>query len=473
MTRWLLFVACLTVLGSAAAPAAGDAAGPAPAPALPETLALGVDQAVALALGRGVEMRVAAAQVSAANGQVTEAAAAALPQVNGSVGYTRLFASIFKGLEGDEFFGPILKNSPFAAVNTWNVDLTASQILFSRQVGAALAAARAYKQAARASAREVEAQVTLAVTRAYFEAAYAGQVLSIAQDGLDQARAHMEQVALYRREGTRAEYDLIRAQVDALNQEPPVVAARNGYETALLELRRLLNLPAKQPLRLDTPLAFADGLVPVVQLESLGEARRATLEAADANVEVRRHALQAEQGQRWPDLSVSGTVSHQAFPEDWRPERSLFRRNVQATLKLELPLFLGLRTFGAVQRATAELREAQAERERLGRAVEIEVEQARQEVQRTLALLAARRGTVQLATRAHQIANVRYANGLATQLEVSDARLALQSAEVNEVQATKDYRVALAQLEYALGRPVPVERRPLEQLSLVTHREDR
>jgi outer membrane protein TolC len=51
---------------------------------------------------------------------------------------------------------------------------------------------------------------------------------------------------------------------------------------------------------------------------------------------------------------------------------------------------------------------------------------------------------------------VRYANGIATALEVSDARLALQQASVNEAQATRDYLLAIAALERALGHPVPL-----------------
>ena len=83
----------------------------------------------------------------------------------------------------------------------------------------------------------------------------------------------------------------------------------------------------------------------------------------------------------------------------------------------------------------------------------------------TRALLVARRETVRQAERAHYLAGVRYTNGMATHLEVSDARVASQQAAVNEVQATRDYLVALARLERALGRPVPVVRQPIEQLA--------
>jgi outer membrane protein TolC len=101
--------------------------------------------------------------------------------------------------------------------------------------------------------------------------------------------------------------------------------------------------------------------------------------------------------------------------------------------------------------------------------VDIEVAQARAEVARAQALLAARRITVRQAERAQYLVNVRYTNGMSTQLDVSDARVAASQAEVNEVQAFRDYVVAIAQLERALGRPVPVVERPIDQVAQISN----
>jgi outer membrane protein TolC len=87
-------------------------------------------------------------------------------------------------------------------------------------------------------------------------------------------------------------------------------------------------------------------------------------------------------------------------------------------------------------------------------------------------VLAARRGTAQLSQRAHYLATVRYSSGLATQLEVSDARLQMLTAETNEVQATKDYLAALVDLEYAVGHPLDTRGRPLDDIALTPIHED-
>jgi outer membrane protein len=253
--------------------------------------------------------------------------------------------------------------------------------------------------------------------------------------------------------------------VDAANQEPAVVAARNGLDVALLALKRLVNVPLEQPVDLATPLVSEDGMVPVVSGLSTAVDRRPALAAADFEVEARRQAVRVYRGQHWPDLYVSSTLSHQAFPGDLWPRRNEFRRNWDASVRLEVPIFTGLRTEGQVAQARAQYEMALAGRDRLREGAAIEAAQAKAELERTLSTLTARRGTVRQAQRAWELAGVRFTNGMSTQVEVSDARLQLQSAEVNEVQAMRDYLVAIAALERSVGHGFPIERRALEDVT--------
>jgi len=438
----------------------------------PDTVRLTLPQAVERALTSGEEMRRARAQVREADGQVTEALAGALPQVTGSVVYTRQFASIFEDLSGDTTIAPLFRNSPFGAANTWNVELKATQLLWSGgKVGAGLKAAKAYRRGANAQADETAGDIAFRVKRAYLDAAVATRLVQIARAGYEQARDHLTQVQRFQQAGTRAEYDLLRAQVDFANQEPTVVAAENGQTLALLELRRLVNVPADRPLELTTPLVGPDGTLPVAMIDSLAPATRSAIAAADAAVALRQQMVRVARADRLPTLSVGTTLSNQAFPQDVSPFDARFRRNWNAEVRLSVPLFLGLRTVGSVRRAEAVLDQARAERDQVAEQVALDVAQARAELERAQALVGARRATVRQAQRAQHLASVRYANGMSTQLEVTDARLLAQQAEPNEVQAARAYLFALGQLERALGRPVPVEARPIDQIANATIKE--
>ena len=68
------------------------------------------------------------------------------------------------------------------------------------------------------------------------------------------------------------------------------------------------------------------------------------------------------------------------------------------------------------------------------------------------------RGLGSVAQRVHDLTVLRYEKGLATQLEASDARLALLQARTNLAQAISDYYVADAQMRKALGLSTAPER---------------
>ena len=422
-----------------------------------DTIRLSMEVAVERALASGEEMRPARAIVRDANGTVIEAMSAALPHVTGSVSYTRQFASLYEDFGTDTVIAPIFQDSPFGAANSWNMELRATQLLFaSGKVGAALKGAKAYRESANYTAEQTASDITLAVKRAYLEASMTEQLVAIARASLVQARDNLAQVQRFQLAGTRAEYDLLRAQVDVANQEPVVVEAENARALAILRLRWLINVPPDQPLDLITPLVSADGTLPVAYLDSLGPGVRASVAAANADVRVREQAVKVARADRYPWLSASATLANLAFPETVSPFDADFKRNWNAEVRLSIPIFLGRRTVGAVERAQATLDLTRAQRDQTTELVGLEIEKARAELQRAQSLVAARRLTVRQAMRAHHLASVRYTNGMSTQLEVSDARLIAQRAAADEVQATRDYRLALAELEHALGRPVPV-----------------
>ncbi|HXY19586.1 MAG TPA: TolC family protein [Gemmatimonadales bacterium] len=476
-------IAILVVL--ALTPVAVAAQQPAPAP-----VRLTLEGAIERALRSGNEVRIAEAGVRQAEGQVTEAWASALPEIRANVTYQRTFASVFQdlgsgvpvfapdttaslaarvsylernaGIAAFQGLGTMFSSTGFGSPDTYVATLTLSQTLFQGgKVGAGIRGARAYEEAARAQLDETRREVTYRVTVAYLDALYAARIVDISEASQVQVNDQLRHVSLNHQVGSAADYDLLRAQVEAANQEPMVIAARNSRDVALLEVRRLVNVPADQPVELVSGLLQtpADSL-PRVDLAALDldAAGRAAIEAAQANVDFRREAVHVYHGDYYPSVKLLSSFGGQAFPQSGFPSRLTdFHEDWTASLVVSVPLFDGLRTHGAVQQAEADLARAEAQLSQTRESVAIEIEQARAEIVRAQALVVARHVTVGQAERAHHLASVRYANGIATALEVSDARLALQAASVNEAQATRDYLLAIAALERALGHPVPLQ----------------
>jgi outer membrane protein TolC len=248
--------------------------------------------------------------------------------------------------------------------------------------------------------------------------------------------------------------------VEYENRDPAVVQSANAAELALLELKRLVNVPADLPVVLTT--REGPGMVEVDQrvLASLVE-QRPILHAARETVLMRQAAISVYSGQRLPSVRLVGNLGFQAFPlavtppgfQEWREDWSI-------SLAASWTPFDGFRTRGQIAQARAQLQQAEAEEAQLQEGLEVATAAAMAEYRMARARIEAREQTVVMAERALELADARFANGLSTQLEVSDAALLLDEARVNRVQATYDYIKALAQLERLSGGRLQLLRLP-------------
>ena len=127
---------------------------------------------------------------------------------------------------------------------------------------------------------------------------------------------------------------------------------------------------------------------------------------------------------------------------------------------MSFPIFQGFRRDARIDQKRAQLRQAQAQ-------TELGVDLARSEV-RTIVESAeeaqlratGQRLAVEQAGRGFEIASAQYREGLGSQLELTDAEVALRQSEFNYAQAVFDYLVARAQLDEAVGRVPLVDFEP-------------
>jgi outer membrane protein len=428
-----------------------------------DTLQLTLQQAVTRALATSEVVETARTQRAMAAAQITQARAGALPQVSGAVVYNRTLASIFDNLQ----FGPApepgeepgenpFANLPFGQRNTWNASLQISQPLYAAgRVSTALQIARRVRNISELQVEEAEADVSLQVRNAYFLMALADEMVGIAQEAYDLADAVLRQVDLFWRQGTASEYDLLRARVERDNLEPGIIEARTARHLAELNLKRLVHLPADAPIVAATPLTPVVAAVDRAALEDAVR-RRPALRALTEEIAAREGAVRIARSARLPSVGMAATFAYQAFPQQVQPIGADWRRDWAVSVQAAIPIFDGFRTRGQVQQAQAEVRAVELQRDQVRQGLDLELEAALGDFEAARAQIEARRGTVVQAQRTLELAELRFGSGLATQLDVSSARLLLQQARVNEAQALYNYVNALARLERVSGGEVPL-----------------
>jgi outer membrane protein TolC len=445
--------------------------------ASPDTLRLTIDAAVQRALERSEEIQSAVAQLDEAEARVTQARASGLPQVGTALNYSRAIRTIFdvaapppadttripdafdtarspferydtlSELMTQDFVSGLFSGLPFGRRNTYVASLQLSQVLFSGgRISGTRDAARHFEAAANHRLAESEADIVLEVRVAYLNAVLAQRLLGVAGASRAIAQAHLRQTESFRAAGTVSQFDLLRAQVDYQNRDPAVVQAANLAQLAMLELKRLANLPLDQPVILAS--SFDPALVTVDEA-ALRQyvADRPLLQAAREAVAVREAGVRIARSEWFPSVQLIGNFGFQAYPDNPAPPVSDWRGDWNVQLLFTWMPFDGFGRGGRIAEAQAQLRDAVVQRAQVEEGLQVELTGTLGDYRTARANIAARRETVDLARQTLDLAELRYRNGLATQLEVSDAALLLDEAQVNEIQALHDFVKALAQLE--------------------------
>ena len=437
----------------------------------PTAGAMTLSEALRIAETRSDTLAAARAGETHAEADRIRANSARLPQVNFAGSYDRTLASEYTGVFGSSSSSATTTSSssvdfsklPFGQKNVFRLSFVASQALYTGgRIGAQRTQADLGKTNAALSTDATLAQLQLDVTTAFYDAALADRLVIIAESGLAQATAAYEQTKQGFEAGRQPEFDLVRAQVSRDNQRPTVIRRRSDRDTAYLRLHQLLKIPVAEPLTLDVDLDVAGLPAPepfaVALLATTAQppkAERTQVRQADTLVQVREAAIAIAKSERLPNVSLTSSFGKVGYPSSGVvPGFDDFRTNATIGVQVTVPVFTGFRLQGDALAAQADLAGAQAQRSQTMTLAALDTETAIKELTATQATWEATAGTIQQAQRAYEIADLRYREGLSTQLELLDSRLSLQIAQANRAVAARD--VQIARTRVALLKNLPI-----------------
>jgi outer membrane protein len=424
----------------------------------PRTLILSLDDALRLAAGESETVWVAQAGVLRAVGNTRIARSGFFPQVTGAASYTRTLRSQFQGLSfgggGDDGGGDdALGDLPFGRENQYSLSLSLSQLVFDGgQTAARHRAALAQRRSAEIGVDSAIAATVLDVTQAYFNAQLGDRLVQITEASLAQTEETLRLTEVAFQVGDKAEFDVLRARVTRDNQLPTLIRRRTERSEAYLRLKQLLDVPAGDELVLTT--GVADPVPRFATAADAKPARRAPVRQAAETVTASEAQVAEAQAQRLPAVRLTSQYAPVAYPASGLPEIDDFQEDWTVTLGLSIPILTWGRLRGNVEVAQGTLSEARARLEQTREAAELEAQVARNDLAEAEAALAGNTSTVEEAARAYEIAQVRFREGISTQIELSDARLQQEQSQVNRALALRDVQVARARLSLLADLPL-------------------
>jgi len=414
-------------------------------------MVLSLDRCVALALQKNRDALIAEEELMKAKAQITEARSGALPTL-------RLDGQYIGNWKLPEFVvtaGELGRQSfRIGTRHTFTGSVTLQQPLYvGGKIGAALKVSHLYSELSEEHLQSTQQEIIFTVESAFYAVLLAREMVTVSQAAVDQAYAHLERVRQFYSEGTVSEYDVLRAEVQVSNLKPGLITAQNGLDLAEAALKHVVGID------LETPVLLEGGFH-AEQREKMGDedrltqaalVRRPEIRQVDLEIQMRQQAVAIAKADLKPSLFLFTGGQLQAQIDRLRLKRGDWIDSWNTGLALEFPLFDGWRTSGHVNQARAELLQAEYRRDQLEDRVRMQVKEAVLNLKRAKEKIEAQSKTVEQAERGLHIAEVRYGNGISTQLEVMDAQLALTQARTNHAEALYEYSIASAALDRAVG----------------------
>lgn len=447
-----------------------------------------IDRAVQIALRNNRSLRISQLDLATAEKQVKEAYGGLVPEIDGSMGYTRNIEVPTSFLPGFIFDPALPPDSlipvKFGSDNQWSAGLTISQPLFDAALFTGVSTSGKFRSYQQEVLRGAAQLVATNVRVAYLNVLVAREAHRVTLNSVERVQSTLEETAALNRAGLASDYDVLRLEVQLANIVPQLRRTANAVRAAERNLAIEMGLPRLEQAGAAGSLAEMDldslaandrpnrmileftgtGDVSAVDVDSLGEAarlHRSDLRQLEQLRGLEEARVKVERSELFPTLSAFFNWNMFAQEDDALnffgegPNQRF--TTAAAGVQLSVPIFSGLRRWNRVEQRKIAVRQVEEQLADLGQRVQSEVRTTHDQVLEARARAFAQRTAVRQAQRGFDIVTREYLAGTKTRLEVTEAEVSLRESELNYAQAVYDYLVAKAQLDYVVGAVPAVE----------------
>ena len=325
--------------------------------------------------------------------------------------------------------------------------LNLSMLLFSNgRAEANIDSATARFYAFQEDLRRARQDVALDVNTSYHNVLRLEAILASREEAVKQMEHYLTVARRKQDIGKAPKLDVLRAEVQLADVTQARLLTRNQLEVARLELLNAMGIQDQgvsvNPVKDTNPapsFAEPDAFIQEALNKNPEYLKSQYLvQAAERDVRVAR----AEFG---PNVSLIASYNREGSDI---PDIA----NWNAGVALSVPLFTGGITRARVGEAKAVVEQNKSATELVSQRMTLAVRSAVLSTQDAAGRLTVSQKTVEQAQEALTIAQEKYAAGLGSPTEVIDTQVALVQAQTNYSQALYDGKVALAALDYAIGR---------------------
>lgn len=398
------------------------------------------------------DLKLAEKELDMAKARKKEALSTALPELSANGNYNRNLGRNFLYIDLPDFETGETREQKFQ-ISYWNefgFNLSLRQTLFSFKVGNALKAAKQYQKLID-YVYDTQYQAVIGFAKkAFYQTLLLKKVWEVTKASEENARENYQMVKKKYDNGLASKFELLQAEARWENIKPETMKARRNYELALNNLKNFAGIPVQKEISLDGDFNDCPPMPELIPFEKILEVRP-DYNALLWEQKLRGTDVKAQTSEYYPTLKANFVLYNMTALSD---KFKLDRKNVNywIGLTLSVPIFNGGFTAAQVNKAEIELEKTRIKIDKTKEAIYNEIRNIYLRLEESQERISSSEKSLETAKEAFKIAESSTASGLATQLELKDARLLFDQAEVNYYSAVYDYLAAYFDWELAVGQ---------------------
>ena len=397
------------------------------------------------------DILIAMKDLDIADAQDAMARSGAYPYISASAGYNRNLKEAYMFFNARDL-NPEAPDvtSKFAInyKNEFSAGAVLNQQIFNWSVFNAIQAAEQYEKLTDYAYDATRKGVINGSKKAFYQTLLLKEIWEVNKDS--EKNAHENYLDLKKKfdTGLVSELDLLQAEVRWQNYIPELTKSERNYNLALNSLKTLAGLKYDEPFEIVGELQVAPEKPTKVEMADVLN-NRSDYNAILWEMKLRESNVDVEWSGHMPSLSASLVYQYSSMSDEFKFERE--NNYLIAGLSLQIPIFSGGLTSAKVQQAQIEVDQTNLKMEKFENEIFTEISNLELKLQEAEKRIASAESTLKTAKKAFEISEITFENGLATQLQLKDARLGYDQAKLNYYSAQYEYLEAYFDWELAVG----------------------
>ncbi len=402
---------------------------------------LTLKQVIKLTLTNQPLLKQAEEQINAAEAKIKEQKSFYYPRVEGSLTYTRIGP-----IPTIEFGG---LGFTLAPANNYDAHIAASQLVYDfGKRDALMDLMRSYKLSSEDKIKLLKNNLSYQAVQAFYAILFIEKSIKVKDEQINTLKKHIGIANKKVESGSATDFDVLTTEVRVAAVQNQKIDLENALNKEKIYLKSLLGWPSDKVLNLSGNFSEDSSAINTGSLIKEAYKNRPEMKLARDAENSAKVSKQVASLTDKPTLSV---IADYGFKNGYEPNLDVLRGNWAAGINASIPIFNGNLKDAKVEEAEANLKSSSDKILELERTIKTQVEQAATDLKSSMLKIKTTEVQVMHAKDAVSRAELRYRDGVITNLDVIDAETSLSEAELLRLRVSYQNVINTYALKEAVG----------------------